>query len=72
MFGFGWKNNAPEEVYLIPSTILYSYDINTGQIVFQNKIEEIRQNDFFKDYQVILNKDMGKCYIQYKKKQNNF
>ena len=70
LFGFGWNNNAPEEVYLIPSTALYEYDRETGEIKFLNTLDEIEKEDKFKDYQVVLDRTKGKKYIQYKLKQS--
>ena len=71
LFGFGWKNDSPEEVYLIPSTAIYEYNRGTGEIRFLNTLDKIEKEDKFKDSQVILDKSKGKYYIQYKKKQND-
>lgn len=70
LFGFGWKNDSPKEVYLIPSTALYTCERGTGEISFLNTTDEIKKEDKFKDYQVILDKSKDKYYIQYKQRQS--
>lgn len=50
LFGFGWSDNAPEAVYIIPSAALYEYDENTFEITFPNgesiKDKKIRMEDY--------------------------
>lgn len=70
LFGFGWKNDAPEEVYLIPSKVIYEYNRDAGEIKFLNTLDETRKEGTFKDYQVLLDKSKGRYYIQYKLSQS--
>ena len=50
LFGFGWSRNAPEAVYVIPSTALYEYDEETFEITFPNgesmKEKQLRMEDY--------------------------
>lgn len=37
VFGFGWVNDAPEHVYVVPARELYDYNKDTGQVTFPAK-----------------------------------
>ena len=37
VFGFGWVNDAPEQVYVVPARELYDYNKDTGQVTFPAK-----------------------------------
>lgn len=34
---FGWVNDAPEQVYVVPARELYDYNKDTGQVTFPAK-----------------------------------
>lgn len=34
VFGFGWSCENPEMVYVVPASALYSYDEDTGSVIF--------------------------------------
>jgi hypothetical protein len=40
VFGFGWVNDAPEQVYVVPARELYDYNKDTGQVTFPAKESE--------------------------------
>lgn len=40
VFGFGWVNDAPEHVYVVPARELYDYNKDTGQVTFPAKESE--------------------------------
>lgn len=65
IFGFGWKNDAPEEVYLIPSTAIYEYDRKSQNVDFKCSRDESAREDRYKDYKVVLDNTQRKYYIQY-------
>lgn len=64
IFGFGWEDDQPKEVYLIPSTAIYTFDRGTREVRFLKSVK-------YEDYQVLLDRSIGKYYIQYKEKQSN-
>lgn len=64
IFGFGWEDDQPKEVYLIPSTAIYTFDRGTEEVRFLKSVK-------YEDYQVLLDRSIGKYYIQYKEKQSN-
>lgn len=69
LFGFEWEGNAPKELYLIPSTALYTYNESDNTIFFLHNLSEIGKNLWYEQYKVCLNPTVGKKYIQYKNKQ---
>lgn len=40
VFGFGWSNDNPESVYVIPAEVLYKYDKDSHEIIFPNETVE--------------------------------
>ena len=40
VFGFGWVNDTPEQVYVVPARELYDYNKDTGQVTFPAKESE--------------------------------
>lgn len=67
IFGFGWENDAPKEVYLIPSSELYRYTIDENQDkISVDIIKHENEAEWRERYKVILDPDKSKKYIMYK------
>lgn len=66
LFGFEWENDAPKEVYLIPSKAIYSYNKENNTVYFYNKNNQ-KNIEMYQKYKVILNPSEQKYYIQYNK-----
>ena len=56
VFGFGWLNDAPEQVYVVPARELYDYDKDTGQITFPAKESESERLERLKRFKKKDNK----------------
>lgn len=48
VFGFGWKNQKPEEIYLVPSKKFYTFDLEKKSVNFLNKSQNIHLFEKFK------------------------
>ncbi len=54
VWGFGWENDQPKFIYVIPNTALYLYNEETDEIIFQNvnyedyKVEEVNPLVYYK------------------------
>ncbi len=71
LFGFQWEDGAPKELYLIPSTALYTYDEEEDLVDFSCSERKTKGALWYAPYRVILDPENGKKYIQYRDKQRN-
>ena len=73
LFGFGWQEKAPKEIYIIPSTALYSYNKEDKTIRFlhsKKASEELsKEAPWYEKYRVYLYPKNGKKFLQYKSDQ---
>lgn len=73
VFGFGWQEKAPKEIYIIPSTTLYSYNKEDKTIRFlhsKKDSEELsKEAPWYEKYRVYLDPKNGKKFLQYKSDQ---
>ena len=76
VFGFGWVNDAPEQVYVVPARELYDYNKDTGQVTFpakESESEKLERLKRFKrkDNRCLMYIDNTSVKIYRTKKLNN-
>lgn len=55
VFGFGWQGGSPKGVYVIPAQKLYTYDSDTGYVIYHGGDDEDGVK-YFEDYKVTFQK----------------